>query len=106
MQLSKGLVTPGGCRSNCGGPIPWRRLPGRDVIAPLTILDWEDWGRAPEGFDAATRYAYTLLQPDTAARVGDAFPVVRSPAGLTAEATVCAQLLQAVARGDNLALED
>jgi hypothetical protein len=29
-----------------------------------------------------------------------------SPAGLAAEATVCAQLLQTVARGDNLALED
>jgi hypothetical protein len=29
-----------------------------------------------------------------------------SPAGLAAEATVCAQLLQTVAHGDNLALED
>ncbi|MEU1266847.1 hypothetical protein [Streptomyces sp. AC04842] len=28
-----------------------------------------------------------------------------SPAGLAAEATVCAQLLQTVARGDNLVLE-
>jgi hypothetical protein len=51
-------------------------------------------------------YAYSLLQPDTAARVRDAFPVLGSPAGLAAEATVCAQLLQTVARGDNLVLED
>ncbi|MGW7260635.1 hypothetical protein [Streptomyces sp. NPDC054834] len=29
-----------------------------------------------------------------------------SPASLAAEATVCAQLLQTVARGDNLILED
>ncbi|MFJ1562206.1 hypothetical protein [Streptomyces mirabilis] len=77
-----------------------------NVTAPLRILDWEGWGRAPEGFDAATLYAYSLLQEDVAARVRDAFPVLGSPAGLAAEATVCAQLLQTVARGDNLTLED
>ncbi|MFJ8509628.1 hypothetical protein ACIRJQ_38095, partial [Streptomyces avermitilis] len=27
-----------------------------NVTAPLRILDWEGWGRAPEGFDAATLY--------------------------------------------------
>ncbi|MEU8852765.1 hypothetical protein AB0C70_42625 [Streptomyces sp. NPDC048564] len=75
-----------------------------NATAPLRILDWEGWGQAPEGFDAATLYAYSLLQPDTAARVRDAFPVLGSPAGLAAEATVCAQLLQTVARGDNLTL--
>lgn len=68
-------------------------------------MDWEGWGQAPEGFDAATLYAYSLLQPDAAARVRDAFPVLGSPVGLAAEATVCAQLLQTVARGDNLVLE-
>jgi hypothetical protein len=63
-------------------------------------------GQAPEGFDAATLYAYSLLRPVAAARVRDAFPVLGSTAGLAAEATVCAQLLQTVARGDNLVLED
>ncbi|MFF1708331.1 hypothetical protein [Streptomyces sp. NPDC058252] len=77
-----------------------------NVTAPLRLLDWEGWGRAPEGFDAATLYAYSLLQEDVAARVRAAFPVLGSPAGLAAEATVCAQLLQTVARGDNLTLED
>ncbi|MFJ9026307.1 hypothetical protein ACIRPU_41050 [Streptomyces sp. NPDC102259] len=77
-----------------------------NVTAPLKVQDWEGWGQAPEGFDGATLYAYSLLQPDTAARVRDAFPVLGSPAGLAAEATVCAQLLQTVARGDNLVLED
>ncbi|GHE13837.1 hypothetical protein GCM10010339_82400 [Streptomyces alanosinicus] len=76
-----------------------------NVTALLKVLDWEGWGRAPEGFDGATLYAYSLLQPDTAARVRAAFPVLGSPAGLAAEATVCAQLLQTVARGDNLVLE-
>ncbi|WSQ14965.1 hypothetical protein OG604_48690 [Streptomyces sp. NBC_01231] len=70
------------------------------------MLDWEGWGRAPEGFDAATLYAYSLHQPDVAARVRTAFPILGSPAVLAAEATVCAQLLQTVARGDNLVLED
>jgi hypothetical protein len=66
------------------------------VTAPLRILDWEGWGRAPEGFDAAS----------VAARVRTAFPVLGSPAGLAAEATVCPQLLQTVSRGDNLPVED
>ncbi|WP_436847757.1 hypothetical protein [Streptomyces avermitilis] len=72
----------------------------------MRILGWEGWGRAPQGFDAATLYAYSLLQPDVAARVRAAFPVLSGPVGLAAEATVCAQLLQTVARGDNLTLED
>ncbi|MEE1831774.1 hypothetical protein [Streptomyces sp. SP17KL33] len=74
-----------------------------NVTAPLRILDW--LGGAPEGFDAATLYAYSLLQPDTAARIRVAFPVLGSPAGLAAEATMCAQPLQTVARGDDLVPE-
>lgn len=77
-----------------------------NVTAPLRILDWESWGLAPAGFDGATLYAYSLLRPDVAARVRTVFPVLGSPAGLAAEATVCAMLLQTVSRGDNLALAD
>ncbi|GHI82541.1 phosphotransferase [Streptomyces spororaveus] len=33
------------------------------------ILDWEGWGRAPYGYDAATLYVYTLLTPETAAPI-------------------------------------
>ncbi|MFJ8509668.1 hypothetical protein [Streptomyces avermitilis] len=76
-----------------------------NVTAPLRLLDWEGWGQAPQGFDGATLYAYTLLQPNVAARVRAVFPILGSPAGLAAEATVCAQLLQTVSRGDNLTLE-
>ncbi|MFE2688967.1 hypothetical protein [Streptomyces mirabilis] len=72
----------------------------------MQILDWEDWGRAPAGFDCAMLYAYSLLQPDTAARVRAAFPVLGSPDALAAGATVCAMLLQTVDRGDNLVLAD
>ncbi|MFJ9026742.1 hypothetical protein ACIRPU_43435 [Streptomyces sp. NPDC102259] len=89
------------CWTTAHADVHWANL-----CAPLRILDWEGWGRAPEGFDAATLYAYSLLQEDVAARVRDAFPVLGSPAGLAAEATVCAQLLQTVSRGDNLTLAD
>ncbi|MBG7702434.1 hypothetical protein HCJ76_31240 [Streptomyces sp. MC1] len=89
------------CWTTAHGDVHWANL-----TEPLRILDWESWGRAPEGFDAAILYAYTLLQPDTAARVRTVFPILGSPAGLAAEAAVCAMLLQTVARGDSLVLED
>ncbi len=60
----------------------------------------------PQGLDAATPYASSLLQPNVAARVRAAFPLLGSPAGPTAEATVCAMPLQTVACGDNVTLED
>ncbi|MER7178867.1 hypothetical protein ABT404_05185 [Streptomyces hyaluromycini] len=88
------------CLSVAHGDLHWANL-----TTPLRILDWEAWELAPVGFDAATRYAYSLLRPDVAARVRTVFPVLGSPAGLAAEATVCAQLLQTVSRGDNLTLE-
>ncbi|MGW7134315.1 hypothetical protein ACWGIA_39080 [Streptomyces bobili] len=62
--------------------------------------------RTPEGFDAATLYAYTLLQENVTAPVRTAFPILGSPAGLAAEATGCAQLLHTGSRGDNVPLED
>ncbi|UUU36560.1 hypothetical protein JIX56_45870 [Streptomyces sp. CA-210063] len=57
------------CWTTAHADVHWANL-----CLPLRILDWEAWGRAPEGFDAATLYAYMLLQPDTAARVHDTFP--------------------------------
>ncbi|MFF4517609.1 hypothetical protein [Streptomyces mirabilis] len=89
------------CWSTAHGDLHWTNL-----TAPLRILDWEGWGRAPAGFGWAMLYAYPLLQPDTAARVRAAFPVLGSPDTLAAEATVCAMLLQTVDRGDNLVLAD
>ncbi|MFF7888161.1 hypothetical protein ACH40F_43765 [Streptomyces sp. NPDC020794] len=89
------------CWTTAHADLHWANL-----TEQLRLPDWEGWGRSPEGFDAATLYAYSLLQPDAAARVRAVFPVLGSPAGLAAEATVCAQLLQTVARGDNLVLED
>ncbi|WP_257039616.1 hypothetical protein [Streptomyces sp. OV198] len=98
-----GIPAPAVTRlSTAHADVHWANL----IASPLRILDWEGWGRAPEGFDAATLYAYTLLRPDIAARVRETFPVLGNPDGLAAEATVCAQLLQTVSRGDNLILAD
>ncbi|MEV6536965.1 hypothetical protein AB0M86_46720 [Streptomyces sp. NPDC051639] len=83
------------------GDLHWANL-----TAPLRILDWEAWGRAPQGFDAATLYAYSLLQPGVAHRVRATFPILGSPEGFAAEAIVCAMLLQTTERGDNQALTD
>ncbi|GGU69076.1 hypothetical protein [Streptomyces daghestanicus] len=77
-----------------------------NLTNPLQLLDWEAWGLAPAGFDGAMLYAYSLLQPVTAARVRAAFPILGTPDGLAAETTVCAMLLQTVDRGDNLPLAD
>ncbi|MFB7776223.1 hypothetical protein [Streptomyces bauhiniae] len=80
----------------------WANLTGPE----LRILDWEGWGTAPAGFDAAMLYAYSLTRPATAARVRVAFPILGSRDALAAEATVCAMLLQTVDRGDNLDLAE
>ncbi|MCX4411608.1 hypothetical protein OG840_61700 [Streptomyces sp. NBC_01764] len=97
-----GIPAPDAPRwSTAHGDLHWANLTN-----PLRVLDWEGWGTAPEGFDCAMLYAYSLLRPGTAARVRETFPVLGTPAALAAEATVCAMLLQTVSRGDNLVLED
>lgn len=47
------------CWTTAHADVHWANL-----TSPLLLLGR---GRAPEGFDAATLYAYSLLQPDTAA---------------------------------------
>ncbi|WBY24959.1 phosphotransferase (plasmid) [Streptomyces goshikiensis] len=65
------------------------------------ILDWEGWGRAPYGYDAATLYVYALLAPATAARIRTELdPVLDRPEARTGLLTVAAQNLQAQDRTD------
>ncbi|OEJ22507.1 hypothetical protein [Streptomyces subrutilus] len=65
------------------------------------ILDWEGWGRAPYGYDAATLYLYALLTPATAARIRtELAPVLDRPEARTGLLTVAAQILQAQDRID------
>ncbi|MFI6376556.1 hypothetical protein [Streptomyces sp. NPDC050546] len=76
------------CWTTAHGDVHWANL----TVPSLRLLGWEGWGQAPAGFDAAMLYAYTLLQPDTAAHVRAAFPILGSTADLAAGVTVCAQL--------------
>ncbi|MFG2916394.1 hypothetical protein ACGF0D_26320 [Kitasatospora sp. NPDC048298] len=84
------------------GDLHWANLTG----PTLTVLDWEGWGAAPAGYDAALLHAYSLLVPDTAdeirRRLGH---ILDTPAGRFAELVVITELLQTVTRGDNLELE-
>ncbi|MCX4625107.1 hypothetical protein ACPCIZ_30920 [Streptomyces cellulosae] len=44
------------CWTTAHADVHWANL-----TEPLRLLDWEGWGQAPEGFGAATLYAYSLL---------------------------------------------
>jgi hypothetical protein len=68
--------------------------------APLVLLDWENWGRLPVGYDIGLLHAYTLAAPATAARIRREFAhVLDTEAGRTGELVALAQLLQACSRG-------
>ncbi|WP_406132242.1 phosphotransferase [Streptomyces sp. NBC_00989] len=67
-----------------------------------TVLDWEGWGIAPRGYDAAIFYAYAQLAPDTAARIRrELAAFLEGAAGRAALLVVCAELLQSASRGDH-----
>ncbi|MES4901056.1 MULTISPECIES: hypothetical protein [unclassified Streptomyces] len=81
--------------STAHGDFHWANLAGPD----LTIFDWEGWGTAPVGWDAAQLYIYALQAPETAARVRQVLaPILDDPKARVAELTVCAQVLQAANR--------
>ncbi|WP_055522815.1 hypothetical protein [Streptomyces graminilatus] len=79
-----------------------------NVCAPqLTIFDWEGWGLAPTGYDAAMLHSYSLLTPSIAARVRAEFAdVLDTPAGHFAELVTITELLHGVERGGNLPLAE
>jgi len=81
--------------STAHGDFHWANLTG----PRLMILDWEGWGRAPYGFDAALLHVYALRAPATAARVRTVLaPILDRPEARVAELVVCAQVLQAERR--------
>ncbi|MGW2720444.1 hypothetical protein [Streptomyces sp. NPDC001492] len=87
--------------STAHGDFHWANL-----CAPeLRIFDWEGWGLAPTGYDAAVLHAYSLLIPSLAARIRRELKgVLDTPAGRFAELAVITQLLHGTAHGDNLDL--
>src|SRR6266511_1809042 len=77
-----------------------------NVCAPaLHVLDWEGWGLAPTGYDAAMLHAYSLLVSKVAAQIRrELAHVLDTPAGRFAELVVITELLHATTRGDHLDL--
>jgi hypothetical protein len=75
--------------------------PANLTAATPQILDWEGFGIAPVGYDAAMLYAYSLLAPRFAGGVHRAFPVLNTRTGRTAQLVVLAELLQSASRGDH-----
>ncbi|MFJ4526179.1 hypothetical protein ACIP4Y_35570 [Streptomyces sp. NPDC088810] len=64
------------------------------------MLDWEEWGLVPVGFDVGLLHAYSLTRPATAARIRAEFAyILDTPAGRAGELIALAQLLQVAARG-------
>jgi hypothetical protein len=73
-----------------------------NITTGAVILDWEGFGLAPRGWDAALLYAYSLLPPATAARIHAAFAdTLDTQTGRTAQLIAAADLLQSCSRGDH-----
>ncbi|MER7986945.1 hypothetical protein ABTY53_15325 [Streptomyces noursei] len=83
--------------------VQWSNLIGPD----LCILDWERWGLAPVGYDAATLFISSLTVPALADRVRHEFAhVLDTPGGRFSELVVASEFLQGMQRGNNLELEE
>lgn len=79
----------------------WNNVLGPD----LGILDWESWGSAPAGLDAATLYCHSLTYPATAEQVRKVFAdQLDTPDGVRAQLFVIARLLLRIERGDDPSL--
>lgn len=73
-----------------------------NVTAPeCWLLDWEDWGMAPRGWDAATLWGNSLAVPALAARVQREYQAdLGSRSGLLSQLFFCAEI---IAAGDRYA---
>lgn len=101
-----------GAPIDANAPIPWTTAHGdfhyANICGPeLCILDWEGWGTAPAGYDAAMLHSYSLLVPASAARIRDELAhLLDTRAGRFAELAVISELLHTTTQGDNLPLAE
>ncbi|WP_230885494.1 phosphotransferase [Streptomyces spinoverrucosus] len=75
--------------------------PANLTIRTPYVLDWEGFGMAPAGYDAAMLLAYSLYATGFADRVRDTFPVLETEPGRVAQIIVMTELLQSASRGDH-----
>ena len=79
------------------GDLHWANL----TAPSLVILDWEQWGLAPYGYDIATLYCHSLLVPETAAAIRHRFThILDSPDGRRAQLLAIARMLSRTRMGD------
>lgn len=87
--------------STAHGDMHWANI----TTAGPVLLDWEGWGLAPAGYDAALLAVHSMLVPVMEARVRhELAETLDTPEGRFAELAVLAELLQTNTRGDNLDL--
>jgi hypothetical protein len=85
------------------GDLHWANLCGPQ----LQIFDWEGWGLAPAGYDAAMLHSCTLLVPGVAERVrSELADMLDTPTGRFAELVAITELLHGTTRGANLPLAE
>lgn len=90
--------------------VPWETahcdLHWANITAPeLFILDWETWGRAPAGYDAATLYCTSLLCPETTKSVHASLAhLLDTKGGWMATLACTVRLLRFIDSGDYLPL--
>ncbi|MGQ0774672.1 MAG: hypothetical protein ACT4NY_09685 [Pseudonocardiales bacterium] len=79
-----------------------------NISAPtLYLFDFEGWGLAPPGYDAAMLHSYSLLVPPIATRIRtELADILDTPSGRFAELVAITELLYATTRGDHLALAE
>lgn len=79
------------------GDLHWANLTAPDLV----ILDWEQWGQAPLGYDVATLYCHSLLVSDVADQIyrrhGE---VLDSPDGRRSTLLAVARMLSRTRQGD------
>lgn len=73
----------------------WGNLTSPDCY----LLDWEDWGTAPRGYDAANLWGFSLGVPSVADRVHHEFQQdLATRSGRLSQLLFCANVLRAYAR--------
>ncbi|HEY3896326.1 MAG TPA: hypothetical protein VGL88_13285 [Pseudonocardiaceae bacterium] len=93
-------------------PRPWTTAHGdfhfANISGPsLCLFDFEGWGLAPTGYDAAMLHSYSLLVPPIAAQIRtEVAEILDTPSGRFAELVVITELLHAATRGEHLVLAE
>lgn len=83
--------------ATCHGDLHWANV---TTTTPV-LLDWEHWGQAPAGFDAAHLYCHSLAVPELAVTVHrELADVLETPDGRASQLLAIAGMLRRADNGD------